>query len=147
MWIEIAVFGNGREHLHSPSARKVWIEISFIAIAKSFVLSPSARKVWIEIYSFCNIAAHKIIHLPRGRCGLKFHQHQNRDKPKESPSARKVWIEIKKTTKYDDCDKSPSARKVWIEISLNNYLKEETKLTFREEGVDWNSYWSCVIEM
>ena len=66
-------------------------------------------------------------HLPQGRCGLK-------------------------------CDSivlshpgimSPSARKVWIEIPLSKAHSTYVAVTFRKEGVDWNSRlvatWECAI--
>ena len=55
-----------------------------------------------------------------------------------SPSARKVWIEMF-TVDLDSLGiKSPSARKVWIEIIVPYHQKKINRVTFREEGVDWN---------
>ena len=128
----------------SPSARKVWIEIirtSFnygcisvtfreegvdwnyfrSILSHSCSQSPSARKVWIEILQKCT---------PQG--GSLW-----------SPSARKVWIEIDSDYELLVKNGSPSARKVWIEIRNYHWSTSICVVTFREEGVDWNSSKIC----
>ena len=121
--------------------------------------SPSARKVWIEII-LQPLLSRVNIHLPRGRCGLKYWLLLFTKIRIMSPSARKVWIEIQCVSRCRWCSASPSARKVWIEMSLNfaplnikaspsarkvwieirkcKMLSLIMLLTFREEGVDWN---------
>ena len=124
--------------MQSPSARKVWIEIALVACILNCLKSPSARKVWIEIQPNNKLKAATYVtfreegvdwnckrlkqsskskgHLPRGRCGLKFSINGLCRHYAASPSARKVWIEI------------------WYTARANGF----TRVTFREEGVDWN---------
>ena len=77
-------------------------------------------------------------HLPRGRCGLKWVAIIQNSSLSWSPSARKVWIEMYSRYENDIAYKSPSARKVWIEMMKNLFQSKVKKVTFREEGVDWN---------
>ena len=129
----------------SPSVRKVWIEIqSYSAQDWLMCLSPSVRKVWIEIWfcilllllpmvTFCeegvdwngsvmSLLARAASHLLWGRCGLKCMWEYARENLIVSPSVRKVWIEI------------------WLILVPLTALK----VTFCEEGVDWNVTYTAV---
>ena len=80
-----------------------------------------------------------VSHLPQGRCGLKSNGKSLYDTNMKSPSARKVWIEILSWKDKAREFKSPSARKVWIEIGWNIHQPPGDTVTFRKEGVDWNT--------
>jgi len=146
----------------SPSVRKVWIEISHplplphpptvtfceegvdwnVYVIPHCLLvhpSPSVRKVWIEISAWLPSIRHALVtfceegvdwnmlnrgkepkrrgHLLWGRCGLKY------CRPDDTGASGEL---------------SPSVRKVWIEMLVWKGGIQWKKVTFCEEGVDWN---------
>ena len=115
----------------------MWIEIGAMisGYAPRNVTFREEGVDWNCHYSWCKRCQRR--HLPRGRCGLKFEQWFLMNYL--SPSARKGWIEIvsKELTARERV--SPSVRKVWIEICdvVDNHYRNH--VTFRKEGVDWNS--------
>ena len=81
-------------------------------------------------------------HLPRGRCGLKYHRLLRQPTSRGSPSARKVWIEIWRTKLVQSKSKRHLPRgRCGLKCRISIKQKSNFLVTFREEGVDWNLSW------
>ena len=162
VWIEITNPPRRLRRQRSPSARKVWIEIKKRCAFGSPVICHLPRGRCGLKSSLFQVPFALQGHLPRGRCGLKWLTPDHPECLKPSPSARKVWIEmfcmprvqgqLRRHLPRGRCGlkfmsigffpfncSSPSARKVWIEILSLPIVLHVYVVTFREEGVDWNS--------